>query len=314
MTTSPVIRIFVACHKPSYVPDNPLFFPIQVGTALRAETMERMLHDDEGNNISEKNGQYCELTAQYWVWKHVDCDYYGFFHYRRYLNFHRVSEVASDGSIKGKKCCPYEELDSIWDDLSAYHLDDAQWMQDLIIKYALLTVYRERINTSVYRQYEQYHDVAKLKRAIAILKQMYPQYASAADEYMQSKDIYYMSIFIMKKALYHEYMEWLFSILFQLEKELECEKEKEPRLMGYIAERLFGIFYCYQRKQGIRCAELPYLKFYNTEPGKEETAANLREFRLKPTKIKIRIDMRKLNHLFPAGSRRRLLLRGLFLK
>ena len=84
--------------------------------------------------------------------------------------------------------------------------------------------------------------------------------------------------------------------------------------MGYIAERLFGIFYCYQRKQGIRCAELPYLKFYNTEPGKEETAANLREFRLKPTKIKIRIDMRKLNHLFPAGSRRRLLLRGLFLK
>ena len=28
------IRILIACHKPTYVPENPLFYPIQVGTAL----------------------------------------------------------------------------------------------------------------------------------------------------------------------------------------------------------------------------------------------------------------------------------------
>mgnify|MGYP007054875717 CR=1 FL=1 len=55
-----------------------------------------------------------------------------------------------------------------------------------------------------------------------------------------------------------------------------------------------------QRKKGIQCAELPYLKFYHTEPGKEEEVSNIREFRLKPTNLKIKIDMRKLNRLFPA--------------
>ena len=94
----------------------------------------------------------------------------------------------------------------------------------------------------------------------------------------------------------------------------EKRDKQEPRLYGYLAERLFGIFYFYQRKKGIQCAELPYLKFYHTEPGKEEEVSNIREFRLKPTNLKIKIDMRKLNRLFPAGSFWRVLLRGFFLK
>ena len=70
-------------------------------------------------------------------------------------------------------------------------------------------------------------------------------------------------------------------------------------------------FTFYQRKKGIQCAELPYLKFYHTEPGKEEEVSNIREFRLKPTNLKIKIDMRKLNRLFsgrkfPAGIAARL--------
>ena len=61
------IRILIACHKPTYVPENPLFYPIQVGTALTDRRLEGMAyHDNEGDNISEKNPDYCELTAQYW--------------------------------------------------------------------------------------------------------------------------------------------------------------------------------------------------------------------------------------------------------
>ncbi len=63
------IKIFVVCHKPSYVPKNPYLYPIQVGTALASNKLLGMLHDDEGDNISNKNKTYCELTAQYWAWK-----------------------------------------------------------------------------------------------------------------------------------------------------------------------------------------------------------------------------------------------------
>ena len=33
------IKIFVVCHKPSYVPKNPYLYPIQVGTALASNKL-----------------------------------------------------------------------------------------------------------------------------------------------------------------------------------------------------------------------------------------------------------------------------------
>lgn len=79
------IKLFVCCHQPTHVPDHPLLVPIQVGAALADTHFSGFLHDDTGENISYKNRSYCELTAQYWAWKNVSADYYGFFHYRRYL-------------------------------------------------------------------------------------------------------------------------------------------------------------------------------------------------------------------------------------
>ena len=49
------IKILVAAHKRAYVPEHPLLFPIQVGSALSEKRLPGMLHDDEGANISEKN-------------------------------------------------------------------------------------------------------------------------------------------------------------------------------------------------------------------------------------------------------------------
>ena len=46
-------------------PDSELVYPIEVGAALHKSKVEGILHDDEGDNISEKNPRYCELTAQY---------------------------------------------------------------------------------------------------------------------------------------------------------------------------------------------------------------------------------------------------------
>ena len=134
MEKKPDIRIFIACHKPTYVPENSLFYPVQVGAALTNKRFEHMAYrDNEGEHISEKNPDYCELTAQYWAWKNIDCDYYGFFHYRRYLTFHRVCPVTESGKILGKRQHPYIELDSVWDDLTPYWME-AEWMAQQIMK------------------------------------------------------------------------------------------------------------------------------------------------------------------------------------
>lgn len=59
---------------------------IQVGAALTDERVfQDVLTDCEGDNISNRNKQFCELTGLYWLWKHAGEDYVGLVHYRRHF-------------------------------------------------------------------------------------------------------------------------------------------------------------------------------------------------------------------------------------
>lgn len=77
-------------------PEGNSILPVQVGAAKAAKRFDNTLHDDEGENISDKNPRYCELTAQYWAWKNEDADYYGFCHYRRYFDFTDTPHQEND--------------------------------------------------------------------------------------------------------------------------------------------------------------------------------------------------------------------------
>lgn len=351
------IRIFVACHKQTYVPHNQLLCPVQVGAALKDVRFDEMTPDNTGDNISDRNPDYCELTAQYWAWKNVACDYYGFFHYRRYLAFDRICGVDSDGCLTGKRIIPYTEEDNLWGDLSRYQLDAAH-MREAIAEYDILSIYREHIDTTVYEQFCHFHSRESLDLMLRLIKELHPEYAAAADRYMYSHDVYYMNMFIMRKDIFNEYMEWLFGLIDAFEAERtalsgsqgikpdaavssvrdeddhvnetnasepeaagedmpadrDATKLYEPRLIGFLAERLYGIFYTYKMINGAKCAELPYIKFYNTDPDAEQKTTEIREFKLGRTGLSIKLDMRRFNSMFPAGSRRRLLLRKIFVR
>ena len=90
------IKIYVATRTRVAVPQCDAISLLQVGTAQAPEKLPHMLHDDSGDSISPLNAMYCELTAQYWAWKNVDADYYGFCHYRRYFDFSDVPHQAND--------------------------------------------------------------------------------------------------------------------------------------------------------------------------------------------------------------------------
>lgn len=83
------IKIYISCHKDCYIPTHPLLFPIQVGASLSEKQFPNMLHDNEGDNISDRNRMYCELTAYYWAWKNdtqaIITDFG--ITYRRYMSF-----------------------------------------------------------------------------------------------------------------------------------------------------------------------------------------------------------------------------------
>ena len=93
------LRIYVVAHKPCDIPSNKIFCPIHVGRSVSdwKDEMAWMQGDDTGNNISQKNSSYCEMTAHYWIWKNVhDTEYVGVCHYRRFFGINIVEDNIKD--------------------------------------------------------------------------------------------------------------------------------------------------------------------------------------------------------------------------
>ena len=85
-------KILVCCHKKDVMATHEPYMPIHVGKALHPELDLGIQGDNTGDNISEKNGSYCELTGMYWAWKNLkDVDIIGLCHYRRYFDFYSNS-------------------------------------------------------------------------------------------------------------------------------------------------------------------------------------------------------------------------------
>ena len=57
------IKILVVAHKQCEIPKDDVYLPIQVGKVLHPDLNLGYQPDNDGENISEKNPYYSELTA-----------------------------------------------------------------------------------------------------------------------------------------------------------------------------------------------------------------------------------------------------------
>lgn len=262
------IKILISCHKKSKVPNSKIMIPIEVGTALRNNHIEGTLKDNDGDNISEKNKSFCELTAQYWAWKNLDADYYGFFHYRRYMNF----------SEKKYPVDPW--LNVIEDTITAnslkkYDITDEK-IQSIVEGYDLVITDEKDIaqmphqGKSVYEQYANGNslNIKDLELVGKILKEKYSDYASDFDELLKGSKTCLCNMYIMKKELFQKYMEWLFDILFEFEKQADMSDYTVEgyRTPGHLAERLMTVF-CHhiERTQNLKIKRVQTVVFLNTD-------------------------------------------------
>ncbi|MDD4839288.1 MAG: DUF4422 domain-containing protein [Clostridia bacterium] len=242
------IKILVSCHKESYVPENKLLIPIQVG-AKGKRPIAGMLRDDEGENISEKNPRYCEMTAQYWAWKNLDADYYGFFHYRRYLSF---SEEKLETDLYNNVM--FDNINQEFEDkicLSEDKMREFIGDNDIIVPFPMNLRKDGHYGHygSVYNHYVESpnHDIKDFEKSIEIIKRLYPECGQYADEYANSAMSYFLNMYIMKKEIFYTYCEWVFPILdeFDAWKNYTNCNNFEYRTPGLVAERLFGIYFTY---------------------------------------------------------------------
>ena len=269
----PEIKLLVSCHQMAAVPELPFLCPIQVGAALSPERFPGFLYDDAGENISAQNRSYCELTAQYWAWKNLTADYYGFFHYRRYLYPDR----------KAKR--PYRIEASPTSALLARL--DYDRLPELIPQYDLILPMGEDMRIPVIEHYAgaPYHRRGDLELAVNILLETHPEYRKAAEAYLSGSKCYFGNIFIAGREVFQDYCGWLFPLLAEFDRraDLTGRGPQEQRVDGYLAERLLGIWATHHRE--LRQLELPRVHFI-------EDPAQRRKARL-------------LNFLLPPGSKRR---------
>lgn len=262
MTTN--ISIYLSYHKNCARLMSTILKPIHVGRALASPEVKKSLidicGDDSGDNISNKNASYCELTAQYWVWKNdKKSDYLGFLHYRRHLDFNLGNTDQKDKwGVINEECITKDYV-------FRRGLFDSN-IEKIVTQYDIVTISPWDVrNAGSKNNYDHYqHSDPKLHikdydKALEILRRKFPQYSRSVDEYNNSKLGYYTNIFVMKRGLFNEYSNFLFSILFELEKTLDLSQynKEERRVFGYISEWLFGIFLTYQKqKTDVKILEL----------------------------------------------------------
>ena len=126
------VTILIATHKPAYFPDNKYLLPVQVGATIASNKIPNVAYDNTGKNISDKNERYCELTALYWAWKNIDSDYYGLWHYRRYMSFNE-----NDG-LKQNIYGEHEIRKNIKDAIADIGLDSEKNIKDFVEQYDLI--------------------------------------------------------------------------------------------------------------------------------------------------------------------------------
>lgn len=265
------IKIFISSHKPARFLNNHIFQPIQVGAALNDHSFPaKCLRDDTGKHISADNPRFCELTAQYWAWKNFDAEYYGFFHYRRYLSFCTNPKDRPD--LWGNLICPALDDDAV----AKYHWNESQATQ-LITQYDIILPQPHDIRTmpSMGKTLrDQYAGsgclhAKDLDIMLDVLREKYPDYLPYAENYLRGHQTYLNNMFIMKKELFRAYCDWLFDILFECDRRIDYSgySIEALRTPGHLAERLLNIYIAYLKDHATyRIAELPTVFFLETDP------------------------------------------------
>ena len=257
------LNIYVISHKKSRLLLQETLSYLQVGS--NNDLGEGWLRDNSGDNISNLNPYFCELTGIYWAWKNTKSDYYGFMHYRRFFSFNKDENR------------PVVYEDNISDLALEKHKIFDQNIQELVGNFDLILPIHEnfqdcfRIGNSMKKQYKlsPHEEIEDFNLALEILHNKHPEFDKYVKKGLSAKRMYLYNMFIMKSDLFNSYCEWLFPIVFELHEKTNYEKRSiaSKRMVGYVSERLFSIYVCYLKatNKNLKVKELPVVFFENTE-------------------------------------------------
>lgn len=211
------IEMFVITHRKLFlkVPEN--YKIIGVGKYGK-ENSKTILCDSIGENIANKNANYCELTAIYWLWKNYDLpDYIGICHYRRFFVNGIKSKIYSTNKL-----------------------------EEIMQKYDVILPYKVKEKPDVWGYFA--NSISGREKDLLSLEELirkdYPDYYDYFEKVMHSRSASFCNMMVMKKADFNNYCSWLFELLEKYEKmvDLEDYTKQEQRIYGFMSEFLLNVW------------------------------------------------------------------------
>lgn len=266
------VKIFVIYHKAATLIKNKILTPIHTGRnevknytkgeiiSDQAEKWLRdnMIGDDTGDSIAYKHRFYGEFSVIYWVWKNPklygNTKYVGLFHYRRQIDFHdfNINKIV-------------ERTHSFNDEILNNNLKEERILLS-INNIDILVCNSSVFKVSVENQFlscKYSHKTELLDEAVKIIAEKFPRMLDATREYLNDNKFVPCDIFVMKRDIFEEYCEFIFAILFELEKKIDLNKLTmlNIRSVGHVGERLLGIYITYLKntRKDIVIAQRPML-------------------------------------------------------
>ena len=237
-------KIIIAVHKNYQMPKGDLYLPLHVGAALHPDAAD-FQPDDTGQNISKLNTSFCELTGLYWAWKNLDAKYIGLVHYRRY--FALKTPHGRDVSKRLSQVLNQQQLGKL--------LKSAD---------VVLPKKRNYFIETLYSHYAHTMHVKPLDMTGKIIADKFPEYLAEFERLKDRTSAHMFNMFVMKKEILDDYCDWLFEILFELQKQVEKKGLKfddfHARFYGRISELLLDV---YLETHHINYVEAPVI---NIEP------------------------------------------------
>lgn len=231
-------KIIVVTHKDYQMPKDSLYIPICVGSGLKVLS-GRFQPDNEGENISEKNSTYCELTAIYWAWKNLNVDRIGVVHYRRHFTMSKSARTID-------KALTSEQVTELFE----------KYENDTILVTPARRYIESVENHYIHslKGYEEIHtkDIERLKKAI---HEWDFSYDESARNVLSGNSAHMLNMFITSKENFDAYCAWLFPVIDAVVAK-SADREDQRRYAGALSEFCLDIWAQCNEKKVIEVALL----------------------------------------------------------
>ena len=183
---------------------------LQVGAGLTDQRLAGAAEtDNTGDNISEMNRQFCELTGLYWIWKNAPGDIVGLVHYRRHFL-----------------------LPPDWKEI--FDKNEV----DVILPVPLCVV------PSVEENYRQRHIPEDWDNMMGYVKDNHPEDYEAMRAFFKEGLYSPCNMLIARAGVLSDLCSWLFPIVFDVARKGGRRYDKyQNRYPGFLSERLISYFF-----------------------------------------------------------------------